>query len=67
MKRKEKAMEQIVASYTDKAVVRGDGRENKECPLCSKVVFEGDMEEYHEGGTKRMIECCTTCREELGR
>jgi hypothetical protein len=56
-------MKSIRASYTDKAATRGDGLENKECPLCGNVVIELDMEDFHERGTEREIECCTTCRE----
>lgn len=58
-------MDEILAKYTDKAEDRGDGLRNKECPLCGQVVFELDMESYHETGTKRVVECCTSCREDF--
>jgi CRISPR/Cas system-associated protein Cas10 (large subunit of type III CRISPR-Cas system) len=57
--------EEITARYTDRATTRHDGRGNKECPLCGQVVFEGDIEEYHEASGVRRIECCTECREEF--
>ncbi len=59
--------DKIQASYTDKARTRYDGLENKECPLCGKVVLELDMEDYSESGTGREVECCNDCREDFER
>lgn len=55
----------ILSDYTDTAVERHDGRSNKICPLCDKIVFEADMEEYYEETSDRQLECCTECREDF--
>lgn len=57
--------EHIIAPFTDQAADRYDGRGNKQCPLCGRVVFESEIEEHYEDGGERRIECCTDCREDF--
>ena len=58
-------MKEILAQYTNQKVSRSDGLNNKECPLCGRVVVELDMERYYEDGSDRSIECCSDCREDF--
>ena len=54
-------MDSILASYTDKARSRGDGRTNKSCPVCGSIVFEQDITSFFPDAGDSQIDLCADC------
>ena len=61
-------MNRITGKYvSDYDAEKRDNTGRMHCPFCDEVYAERDMEEYHEEGTERSLDICSTCREGFER
>ena len=61
-------MNKIIAKYvSDYESAKRDGTGRVSCPFCGEVMRELDVEDYHEEGSDRSLELCTSCREGFER